>query len=174
MKKIVIFSIMMLAALAACTKDQSLQDESVYLKKARVPIPMKADFCLIPDMTLPPVPVLLPNGIPTGNFLPGGGLISGHATHMGEIITSESPITMTGAVINPVTWIVTWTAVGKVTADNGDYYYFHSVAYQDMNKNYTGTVWMHDGTGNFDGVSGSVEMIGQGLCWKASGTIQFD
>jgi len=174
MKTLISFFVTMMVMLVACNKDQFVQDEPLLLKKAKVAIPMKADFCFTPDLTLPPVHI---NGLPWTDpayFLPGGGWMSGNATHMGELIMEESALTVLSASFDPNTGIVTWLATGKATAANGDYYYYDATTYVNPDKSFTGPVKMRDGVGKFEGATGTVQMVGQGTCWHAEGTMSFE
>lgn len=175
MKTLISFFVIMMIMLVACNKDQFVQDEPLLLKKAKVEIPMKADFCFTPDMTLPPVHIAgLPFDLPA-YYLPGGGWMSGNATHMGEIIMEESALTIIDGSFDPGTGIVTWNATGKATAANGDYYLYNATTYVSPGpeKSFTGNVWMHDGVGKFEGATGTVQMVGQGTCWHAEGTMTY-
>jgi len=180
MKTTVTFCVLMLIMIVSCSKDQFTQDEfnmqngSMKALRANVPIPMKADFCFTPDMTLPPVHI---DGLPWDNpayYLPGGGSLSGNATHMGLIKPNESQMIITGATFESGTSIITWNGTGKVTGANGDYYLYNTEVYQNPDNSFTGIVNMFDGTGKFEGMTGSVQMVGQGTCWEASGTMVYD
>lgn len=160
-----------LVLLSGCAKD-ALDDENGDLKKAKVPIPMKAWFCMNPDFTQPLVHI---EGLPDepAYYLPGGGFISGHATHMGELITELCPSRIFDAVFDPSTGLVSYKTEGTITGDNGDHYAFTGIAFNNPDGTFYGTINMFDGTGKFKGMTGTVEMTGQGLCWTAVGFITY-
>jgi len=172
MKTLISFFVLMLVMLVACNKDQFVQEEPLTLKKAKVPVPMKADFCFTPNTGLAPIHITGLPDVPTA-YLPGGGWMSGNATHMGELIMEESELTVLSASFDPNTGIVTWLATGKATAANGDYYYYDATTYVNSDGTFTGPVEMRDGIGKFKGATGTVQMVGQGTCWHAEGTISF-
>ena len=176
MKTLIYLFLVAMLLFAGCAKDEMFDQKSnnLELKKAKVPIPMKADFCMTPDLNVPPVHI---EGLPWDKpeyYLPGGGWISGHATHMGEIIMEKSTQKITSAKFVPGVGVVSYSE-GIITAANGDYYSFKAIMYSNpQNKTFTGTVEMFGGTGKFEGATGTVEMIGSNLCWTAEGFMEFD
>lgn len=202
MKTLISFCMVMMIMLVACTKDQFVQDETLMLKKAKVPVPMKADFCMTaasnPD---PNAPYYIPvSGAPGGFQIPAFpvyGKISGHATHMGQINSELSYGIITkcdyidnapsGISPNDEIWMENH---GRITAANGDSYAFiHStpiVVKLDLFLSgnpilpFSGEVTMSDGTGRFEGATGTVIMVGQTdmtagtNCWKADGFLEFE
>lgn len=184
MKTLISFCMVLMIMLVACTKDQFVQDESLDLKKAKVPVPMKADFCFTPNMEgafdangFPNLEVvMLIEGLdpqkPTA-YLPRAGWLSGYATHAGELQMMNSPMTAVSAHFDFVNMKVVWVTTGKNTAANGDYYYYYdATSYSNpMDGSFTGDVFMRDGIGKFKGMTGTVQMVGQGTCWHAEGTM---
>lgn len=176
--------------LTGCTKD-ILNDENADLKKAKVPIPIKAWFCSTSDFTLPPVHV---TGTPfihpvTGEtlipdtYLPGGGNISGHSTHTGELIPAESYVKLLSAslVMSPDGPFVMAEYAGKTTASNGDYFLFSDILKISLpGLTFSGEVTMFGGTGKFLGATGNVTMSGQSdpvtmqSCWTGEGTMVYE
>lgn len=176
MKTLNYFLIMALIIFASCAKYET-SDETVDLKKAKVPIPMKAEFCMTPNMD---AGFFLIEGLdPTlqTSYLPREGWISGFATHMGEVIMQESTVTFTSAVFVPGTGVVS-TSEGQITAANGDYYLFTETTITYPNGTFKGNVWMYGGTGKFSGMTGPVVMTGQktdqGACWTGVGTMVYE
>jgi len=202
MKTLISFFVIMVVMLVACNKDQFVQDEQPpTLKKAKVPVPMKADFCMkatdnpdTPGLDIIPVsgaPALFPI-----KAIHSYSKISGHATHMGEINTELSYSITTrcdyidndpdGFSPNDEIWM---ESHGRITVANGDSYAFiHStplVAKLNLLYSgvlilpYTGEVTMSDGTGRFEGATGKVMMVGQTdlvaktNCWTADGFMQY-
>jgi len=183
MKSLIYLLTFALVLLSGCAKD-ILNDENADLKKATVPIPMKAWFCSTPNPDLPPIHIANLPDVP-GNYFPGGGFISGHATHCGEVIASKSPSVIKQIYFDVAHYIATGEMrivmknEGRITAANGDSYRFKSTAYVSMadkieNMTFTGPVYMDDGTGKFEGMTGTVEMTGQGSCWTAEGLIKYE
>ncbi|MFY9151256.1 MAG: hypothetical protein WAO52_04510 [Prolixibacteraceae bacterium] len=186
MKTLVSFCMVLLMMLVACTKDQFVQDEQTpTLKKAKVPVPMKADFCASPDMESPfmliPVPGLNPQD--PKSWLPSRMFVSGTATHMGNVIPEESYSEVATLVLikEDGTFYLKQTGTGKMTAANGDSYpitWWAKTSLADWT--YIGEVTMYSGTGKFNGASGVVTMIGAvdpvagTNCWEAEGFLLFD
>lgn len=174
MKTLIPFFVFMMIMLVACNKDRFIQDEQLVLKKANVPVPLKADFCMTPNMNLPPV---LIEGLPANlstSYLPGGGWLSGNSTHTGVVQMTESAMTSVSAHFDFQNMKIVWGITGKVTAANSDYYYYDATLnINPQDKSFTGEVNMRDGVGKFDGATGTVEMVGQGMCWHAEGTMIF-
>jgi len=190
MKTLISFFFIMMIMLVACNKDQFVQDEQpLTLKKANVPVPMKADFCATPDMDSQFILIPIPGLDPTDpkNYLPSKMFVSGQATHMGNVITEKSI-----CVVNELKFLVEPDAdgnphfflkqigTGVMTAANGDNYpitWWGKTSLADWT--YIGEVTMYSGTGKFEGASGVVTMIGAvdrvagTNCWKADGYMQF-
>lgn len=176
MKKVLFFLILALVTMFGCTKDdvnldKDLNTENPELKMAKVPIPMKAEFCMVPNME---AGFILIEGLDPTNpdsYLPKEGWISGHATHMGKIIMEESPTTFISAELTAMG--VKTISEGRITAANHDYYLFTATSYSLPNKSFTGTVDMYGGTGRFKGMTGTVIMTGSEMCWTAVGDIVY-
>lgn len=176
MKTLNFFLLIAMVIFASCAKFET-SDETVDLKKAKVPIPMKAEFCMTPNMD---AGFFLIEGLDPANqasYLPREGWISGFATHMGEVIMQESNMKFTSAVFVPGTGVEAY-AEGKITAANGDYYLFTTTSITTPDKQFTGVVYMYGGTGKFYGMTGTVEMTGQtteyGPCWIGIGTMNYE
>jgi hypothetical protein len=175
---IYLFAIAMLL-FAGCAKDEML-DETPDLKKAKVPIPMKADFCAIPDMTVMPLSVNTPGGVLT---LPGGMYVTGTCSHMG-IVDSEKSYSKVEAltfVMEDGKPFLLETGTGIMTAANGDNYKINWWVKTSLPSwEYIGEVEMFDGTGKFEGCSGTVDMVGtvdpvnHTNCWTGTGWMEFE
>ena len=171
---IYLFALVMLI-FAGCAKDEMFDQNngSLELKKAKVPIPMKADFCMTPDMSLPPIHI---EGLPFDKpeyYLPGGGWMSGNATHVGKLQMEESPATFEVATFNPATYITELKCHGTATGANGDKFDWDAIMYMLPDKSFTGVVEMSNGTGKLEGATGTVVMIGSGMCWSAEGFMKY-
>lgn len=167
---------------AGCAKDELYLDNSnnAELKKAKVPIPMKADFCAIPDMTVLPFSVVTPGGTIT---LPGGMFVTGHCTHMGNVDSEKSYCkveTLTFLSEGGKPYLLE-TGTGIMTAANGDNYKINWWVKTSLPSwEYIGEVEMFEGTGKFEGCSGIVDMTGkvdvvnQTNCWTGTGWMEFE
>lgn len=188
MKTLISFFVIMMVMLFACNKEFN-DEEPLTLKKANVPVPMKADFCAVPDMTstmlLIPIPGLDPAD--PKNYMPSKMFVSGNATHMGEVITEKSICEVTEFTFlmgtdgdgNPAPFLMQ-KGTGVMTAANGDYYQINWWVKTSLpGWTYIGEVEMYGGTGKFEGMTGTVTMIGAvdkvagTNCWTADGFMKF-
>ena len=142
-----------------------------------VTVPMKVDFYCTPDETLPYVECTPSEA---GIFLKGGGVVNGNATHVGLVNSEKSPWLMTGCSFNPMSYQLTSYVAGKITAANGDYFFYTGqIVTQLPDYTFTGEIIMNDGTGKFKGVTGSVlieggvDMTTGVLSWSGEGTVTF-
>jgi hypothetical protein len=175
MKTLISFFFIMMMMLVACTKDQFVQEENLELKKAKVPVPMKADFCASPapdatPMAISGTPIVLPNKM----------LVSGNATHMGKVDTEKSYTLVESLKLSEDQLFLEQTGTGVMTAANGDSYPITWWLKTSLaNWTYIGEVKMFDGTGKFKGMTGTVQMVGAvdmvagTNCWKADGFMEF-
>lgn len=189
MKKLTSFCMVLMMMFVACNNDQFVQEEPLTLKKAKVPIPMKADFCATPDLTSPMMLIPIPGLDPTDpkNYLPSKMFVSGNATHMGRVDTekSYSLVETLELIVEPVVggsplFFLKQTGTGVMTAANGDNYPITWWAKTSLaNWTYIGEVQMFSGTGKFEGMTGTVQMIGAvdmvagTNCWKADGFMEY-
>lgn len=164
------FAIAMLL-IAGCAKEEAINENSD-LKKAKVPIPMKAEFCMTPNMEAGFILIQGLDANDPNSYLPKEGWISGFATHMGEVIMKDSPTTFISAELTEMG--VKTVSKGKITAANGDYYQFVATSYSMADQMFNGNVWMYGGTGKFKGMTGTVVMTGQMPCWTGIGTMVYE
>jgi hypothetical protein len=170
---IYLFAIVMLI-FAGCAKDEMFDENSnnLELKKAKVPIPMKAEFCMTPNLEAGFILIQGLDPANPGSYLPKEGWISGNATRMGKVIMEKSPTTFISAELTQMG--VKTVSAGKITAANGDSYLFEATSYSMPDQSFTGDVWMYGGTGKFKGMTGSVVMTGQAPCWTGIGTMTYE
>lgn len=189
MKTLISFCMVLMMMLVACNKDEFVQEESLELKKAKVPIPMKADFCATPDLTSPMMLIPIPGLDPTNpnSYLPSKMFVSGNSTHMGQVDSEKSYILVESLklIVEPVEggsplFFLKQTGTGVMTAANGDDYQITWWAKTSLaNWTYIGEVKMFDGTGKFEGMTGTVQMVGAvdkvagTNCWKADGFMEY-
>jgi hypothetical protein len=159
-----------------------LTDENVNLKRAKVPVPMKADFCGTNDLSAGFIHI---QGLPDvpQNYLPRKMNISGHATQMGEVITALSWFECTVCYLSVEEGIpyINQTGNGLMTANNGDNYPITAwIKTSLVDWTYVGEVTMYSGTGKFEGASGVVTIIGQldqaagTNCWHGEGMMEYN
>jgi len=188
MKTLISFCMVLMIMLVACTKDHFVQEEPLMLKKAKVQVPMKANFCATPDLDSPmmliPIPGLDP--LDPKSYLPSRMFVSGTATHMGNVIPDLSVCEVETLELvvegepGSFKYFLKQTGTGTMTAANGDSYPITWWGKTSMaNWTYIGEVTMYSGTGKFVGMSGIVDMIGavdpvNGTnCWKADGFMEY-
>jgi len=178
-----------LVMLFSCSKD-TLTDENPDLKKAKVPIPMKVEICMISNTTVDSIdventPVLGPSGqvlIPALG-LSGAAWLSGHGTLIGEMIQEESTMVGHDAYLDMDALFTTGRVVivavyeGRITAANHDYFDFISNiridATDPSDRVITGDVSITNGTGKFEGMTGKSNLYGILPCWRVEGTVKF-
>lgn len=164
---------------AGCAKDDAF-NENPDLKKAKVPIPIKAEFCAIPDMTVPPISVDIPG---QGTlYLPGGMYVTGTCSHMGKVNSEKSynKVATRDFVMEEGKPFLYETGTGIMTAANGDSYQITWwVKTSLITWDFVGVVEMFEGTGKFKGMTGTVDMVGtvdmanQNTCWTGTGTMVY-
>lgn len=182
MKTLTYLFVIVMLLFAGCAKDEIFDENSVNLelKKAKVPIPMKADFCAIPDMTVMPFTVITPGGPIT---LPGGMYVTGTCSHMGKVNSEKSycKVETLNFVFEGGKPYLMETGTGVMTAANGDSYKINWWVKTSLpGWEYTGAVEMYDGTGKFKGMTGTVDMVGSvdlathTNCWTGIGTMIYE
>lgn len=155
-----LFAITMLL-FAGCAKDEMF-DDNIYnpeLKKAKVPIPMKIDYCGTSDWSEGSIDY----GDPS-TALPIKMIVSGKATHMGKFNSEKSywlaevyepRLDSDG---NPYLF---QSGIGRLVGANGDYInyaWWVNAALPDLD--FIGILTLQDGTGNFEGCSGTIDVAG--------------
>jgi hypothetical protein len=202
MKTPISFIMIMMFMLFACNKDQFIREEPLMLKKANVQdhnldlkeakgsIPMKADFCSTPDLSIQNPFIFIEGTDPNDqkNYLPRKMFISGHGTHMGEVITKKSWFECTECDLlvepdangNMLPYIIQ-KGHGLMTAANRDNYKITAeIKTSLLSWTYIGEVKMFDGTGKFKGMTGTVAMKGvldpvTGTnCWTGDGFMNYN
>jgi hypothetical protein len=170
MKNLIYLLIVSSVMLFSCARDV-LTDESVDLKKARVPIPLRGEVCMaynndVPRMPVAGTPLLNPSGevlIPQ-LYLSGAAWLTGHATHMGEFIPEQTHMTGIHAELDMIALsqgkIVTVAVYEAIlTGDNGDHVNLISHIRIDATdpsvRPITGDWQILSGSGNFENVTGS-------------------
>lgn len=162
MKTLIYFFAIVMLLFAGCAKDEMFNDNqnSFELKKAKVPIPMKADFCAAPDMTSEMIPF---PGVPD-TYVPSKMIISGTGTHIGKIDTEKSfyRIEVFEIIMEDQIPILFQSGKGYIVAANGDsfdYAWWAKASLPDLN--YIGGIELQGGTRKFEGCSGTLDMSGK-------------
>jgi hypothetical protein len=171
---------------AGCAKNDFFAEKENLpeLRKAKVPIPFKAELCAVPDMEssliLKPIPGLDPTD--PKSYVTSRMIISGTGTHLGRVVSEESfyRIEMFKMIFEAGVPFMYQTGVGHMVAANGDSYDYTWWAKASLpNLDYIGGIEVTSGTGKFKGCSGSADMTGKidevNLTnrWTAEGTMEF-
>ena len=186
MKTLISFFVVVMLLFAGCAKDEMFfnhQNESE-LKKANVPIPMKADMCAVQDMTselmLKPIPGIDPTD--PGSYVTRRMIISGNGTHIGKVNMDKSyyDIDVFDLLIENGIPYFYQTGTGNIVAANGDSFQYNWWAKASLpDLNYIGGIELQSGTGKFKGCSGTLGMYGKidestlQNCWTVDGLMQF-
>jgi hypothetical protein len=155
-----LFAIAMLL-FAGCAKDEMFDDNmnNPELKKAKVPVPMKIDYCGTSDWSEGSIDY----GDPT-TALPIKMIVSGKATHMGKFNSEKSYWLV--EVYEPredsdgIPYIFQ-SGTGFLVGANGDnvnYNWWVNAALTDLD--FIGELKLQGGTGKFEGCSGTIHITG--------------
>lgn len=183
MKTLGYFLVLAILVFAGCTKDDVLfeNQDNLELKKAKMPIPFKADCYAITDIESDLIPIIGIDGYLVHSRL----IISGNATLFGKLdnqksyYEAESLVFFIGDDGLPYTLNI---GKGKVVAANGDSmeFTFNVTQSFDETNSYTGKAEFiaGSGTGKFMGCSGSCETFGgdaEGGTWfKINGYLVYE
>jgi hypothetical protein len=147
MKALMYFFVMAVIVIAGCAKDDTMfeNQKTLELKKAKVPVPFKADCFAVPDAEMY-----------------WKLWVSGTATHIGKIDEKSFYIIEAMEDVEGVPYHIN-TGSGKLVAANGDCIdctFWVKQSYID--GSYTGTVTFTPGTGTgkLKGVTGTCNMVG--------------
>lgn len=166
-----------LVVIFGCSRD-SLDDQNVSLKKAKVPIPLKGTVCMTEKEGVDRMPVWFPGTeIPVpGVTLSREAWMSGHLTVAGNL-TEQSSMTGNWAYLDMQAYsegrtvlLAEYTA--RLFAANGDYVDLTSwIAIEVIEevKLITGTFMLNGGTGKCENVSGEGVLNGIVPCWDVEG-----
>jgi hypothetical protein len=175
MKRLLIF-LLPLVVIFGCSRD-SLDDQNVSLKRAKVPIPCKGTVCMTEKEGVERMPVWLPGTeIPVpGITLSREAWISGHLTLAGNL-TEQSCMTGISAYLDMEAYakgriVLTADYTARLYAANGDYVDLFSpieIEVIDDVKYITGTFTLLGGTGKCN-VEGGGVLNGIVPCWDIKG-----
>ena len=194
MKKLVFLMIVSFGMLFSCSKDV-LNDENTDLKKAKVPIPFKMEFCMNPNPELnfhvENTPFLDPASgevIIPDLYMVHECWLSGYGTHFGELIKEQSSMTAKSAYLDLNALLTEHKVVTvavyefRITAANGDYCDGISHIRIDWTNHsgldiagavITGDVELLGGIGKFEDASGTSVLNGILPCWHTEGTLEY-
>ncbi len=160
------FFVMAILLIAGCAKDDTLfeNQDNLELKKANVPVPIKADCFAIPDTESD----LIAWNIGDDIYYSYSRLnVSGNSSHIGKLnpetnyYVFESITFLIGDDGLPYTLN---TGHGKLVAPNGDEMEFTFEVMQsfDETSSYTGKTYIvpGSGTGRFEGCNGTFDEVG--------------
>jgi hypothetical protein len=186
MKTIMYFFVMALIVMAGCAKDDTMPQtqDNLELKKAKVPIPFKAELYASPDMDSEPLTVILPWG---GNIsIPSRMIVKGTATHFGRVNSEKSyyEFKTYELYFDEDGRLFSYnTGIGVMVGANGDSMEFTWWVRQNRKTgDYYGEneVVPGSGTGKFKGATGSSTTVGWyhedgvGVAFKIDGFLNFE
>ena len=183
MKTLVYLFVIAMLLFAGCEKDEMFNENMNIpeLKKAKVPIPLKGEICMI-DNEVDRIPVHF--GSPDGPVVSGATVVRnaflyGNLTHMGKLDEQSSMTGREGAYLDAAAYsegkiIVVATYDGRLFAANGDYIDLVSNiridrGAQTISADYTIT----GGSGRFENAAGNGFLSGLLPCWDSEGTIVY-
>jgi len=162
MKALMYFFVMAVIVLAGCAKDDTMFDnqETLELKKAKVPVPFKLDAYVVTDMESD---LILIEGL--DEWTPSRLFCSGTATHVGNINPEKSFYTLEKMVFFLKDDLPHSRNTGKgiLVGANGDgFEYTFTVVQNLVDGTCTGIneIIPGSGTGKFKGVKGTFNVIG--------------
>jgi hypothetical protein len=167
----------LMVLLFSCSRD-TVNDENVVLKKAKVPIPLRGVICMSEKEGMDRMPVWIPGTeIPVpGVTLSREAWLSGHLTLAGNIM-EQSAMTGMFAYLDMAAYaegriVLQAEYTGRLFAANGDYCDFVSpivIEVIEDQKYITGTVTINGGTGKFENITGDAVLNGIVPCWNVEG-----
>lgn len=176
------FIILFFFILLGCTKETSVESELARLKAAKVPFPFELNISAKPDYTVPQVACL---PIETKVSLPGKQWLSGNVDYIDKINTNISTVENTGCEILDIAHLKQYFK-GTVGSENGDLMYFTGWIEVDVSNAFTtqtapikGTLLISGGTGDFDGIQGSIVLSGTSslkngvVSWDGNGHLAY-
>jgi hypothetical protein len=162
MKALMYFFVMAVIVIAGCAKDDTMfeNNESLELKKAKVPIPFKADCWAIPDFESDLIPIEGTNSYSLSRLFVGGT-----GSHVGRINPEESYYLFNRIVLgvdDDGMLCEHLTGLAKLVGANGDgiELTFRGIQYPDYRFIGKAEIIPGSGTGKFNGSTGSIDICG--------------
>ena len=173
MKTLMYLFVVAILVLAGCAKDDTLFEnpDNLELKKAKVPIPMKADLYAVLDMDSEPILVVGLNPDDPNSYNPSRLIVSGTGTHFGKIDAKKSFYEfdrMEFTVENGIPFLIN-TGTGVLVGANGDglkYAFRVQHSLLDGSSEGVAQIIPGSGIGKFEGCSGTIDIVGG---WHQSG-----
>jgi hypothetical protein len=167
MKALMYFLVLAMIVIAACAKDDTMfeNNESLELKKAKVPIPFKLNAYVLPDMESDLVFIQGLDPEDPNNYVLSRLICSGTASHVGKINPEKSFYTLEKLVffIKDDLPHSKNTGKGILVGANGDgFEYTFTVVQNFVDGSCTGIneIIPGSGTGKFKGCTGTFNIIG--------------
>jgi hypothetical protein len=185
MKTLMYFFVMAMIVIAGCAKDDTMfeNNESLELKKAKVPIPFKYDAYVAPDTESDLVLIEGLNPENPKSYAFSKLICSGTATHMGKIDSEKSYYILEKMVLffqNGLPYSKN-TGKGILVGANGDGVEFTFTVEQsliDLSCTGVNELIPGSGTGKFEGCTGTINMAGgkegTGLLFICEGYLVFE
>jgi hypothetical protein len=185
MKALMYFFVMAVIVIAGCAKDESMFEDqgNLELKKAKVPVPFKANLYAAPDWSSD---LLLIEGLDPedpGSYIPSKLNSSGTATHLGKIDPEKSFYVLEKLVLFFKDGLPYMDIMGKgiVVGANGDGFEYSVKALQsllDGNSNGIIEIIPGSGTGKLEGSTGTINTVSgnsdDGIWFKCEGYLVFE
>ena len=159
MKTLVYLFVIAMLLFAGCAKDEMFTNNmnNPDLKKAKVPIPMKIEYCGTSDWS----EGVISYGDPSA-ALPIKMIVSGKATHMGKLNSEKSywfAEVYEQLFDNDGNPYLFQSGTGHLVGANGDYINY-AWEVNGVLPDFTGKFEIQDGTGNLEGCSGTLNLVG--------------
>lgn len=168
MKTLMYLLVLAILVIAGCAKDDTMFEtqDNLELKKAKVPIPFKADLYIVPDRESDKILVEGLDPEDSSSYANSRMIVSGTGTHLGKINTEKSFYEFENLKFfldeNGYPFTLN-TGAGIIVAANGDSFEFTFKIIQDViDYSWSGPneIIPGSGTGKFEGCSGTLEAVG--------------
>ncbi len=188
MKTLMYFLVVAILFIAGCAKDDTMFEtqDNLELKKAKVPIPFKADLYIVPDLESDLILVEGLNPEDPSSYANSRLIVNGTGTHLGRINAEKSFYEFESLKFyldeNGYPFTLN-TGAGIIVAANGDSFEFTFRIIQDaIDYSWSGTneIIPGSGTGKFEGYTGTIEAVGGlhedgiGIWSLAQGYLEFE
>lgn len=168
MKTLMYLIVLAILVIAGCAKDDTMFEtqDNLELKKAKVPVPFKADLYIVTDLESDVILVEGLNPEDPSSYTKSRLIVSGTGTHLGRINAEKSFYEFESLKFfldeNGYPFLLN-TGAGIIVAANGDSFEFTFSIKQDViDRSWSGTneIIPGSGTGKFEGCSGTIEAVG--------------
>jgi len=177
MKKILLSFLSVLLLLVGSCKDEDIPQFSLNKPETPKLVEMQMMFSSEPDSTIP-IKVFVIEEIGTYK-IPNGGYLEGYSSVTGALSTSNSYFVLYNCSLDTYKNEITSGLNGTITSEEGDSFkYSGTIAINIINSTFSGTMSIHEGTGELSGIKGTVSIIGKidlKTCksyWTGSGEVE--